>query len=79
LLHINQYTREMNLYQQLTQPHRDKLQEEADKYPTTGKLLKYALEHNSSMLGLTIKEAMDIHTIFFPFEPFSLSNLFSLV
>ena len=69
----------MNLYQQLTQPHRDKLQEEAAKYPTTGKLLRYALEHNSSVMGLTIKEAMDLHSIFFPFEPFSLSNLFSLV
>ena len=69
----------MNLYEQLTQPHRDKLQEEAEKYPTTGKLLKHALEHNSNMLGLTVKEAMDLHSIFFPFEPFSLSNLFSLV
>jgi hypothetical protein len=69
----------MNLYQQLTEPHRAQLQEEAEKYPTTGKLLKYALEHNSSVMGLTIKEAMDLHTIFFPFEPFSLSNLFSLL
>ena len=79
MLYTNQNTREMTLYQQLTEPHRAQLQEEADKYPTTGKLLKYALEHNSTMLGLTIKEAMDLHSIFFPYEPFSLSNLFSLV
>lgn len=69
----------MNLYQQLTQPHRDQIQAEAEKYPTTGKLLRHALEHNSSVMGLTIKEAMDLHSIFFPYEPFSLSNLFSLV
>ena len=69
----------MNLYQQMTPAHREKVDKEVEKYPATGKLIMYSLEHNSSMMGLTIKEAYDIHTIFFPFEPFSLSNLFSLV
>ena len=63
----------------MTPAHWEKVDKEVEKYPATGKLIMYSLEHNSSMMGLTIKEAYDIHTIFFPFEPFSLSNLFSLV
>lgn len=68
----------MNLHEQLTAPDREKLDKEVEKYPSTGKLIMYSLEHNSSVLGLTIRQSMDIHTIFHPFEPFSVDNLFKL-
>ena len=68
----------MNLYQQLTPTHREKIQKEVEKYPATGKLIMYSLEHNSIIATLTIREASDIHSIFYPFEPFSLSNLYKI-
>ncbi len=68
----------MNLYQQLTPTHREKIQKEVEKYPATGKLIMHSLEHNSIIATLTIREASDIHSIFYPFEPFSLSNLYKI-
>jgi hypothetical protein len=68
----------MNLYEQLTQPQRDKIQAEVEKYPATGRLIMYSLEHNSMIATLTIREASDIHGIFYPFEPFTLSNLYNI-
>lgn len=68
----------MNLYQQMTPAHREEVQKEVEKYPSTGRLIMYSLEHNSMIATLTIREASDIHSIFYPFEPFSLSNLYKL-
>lgn len=68
----------MNLYQQMTPTHREEVQKEVEKYPSTGRLIMYSLEHNSMIATLTIREASDIHSIFYPFEPFSLSNLYKL-
>ena len=68
----------MNLYQQMTPTHREKVDKEVEKYPASGKVLMHGLEHNSSVLGLTIRQAMDVHSIFHPYEPFSVSNLFNL-
>ena len=68
----------MNLYEQLTQPQRDKIQAEVEKYPATGRLIMHSLEHNSMIATLTIREASDIHGIFYPFEPFTLSNLYNI-
>ena len=68
----------MNLYQQMTPAHREEVQKEVTKYPSTGRLIMYSLEHNSMIATLTIREASDIHSIFYPFEPFSLSNLYKL-
>jgi hypothetical protein len=68
----------MNLYEQLIPTHRDMILAEVDKYPATGRLIMHSLEHNGSVIGLTIREATDIHSIFYPYEPFSLSNLYSL-
>jgi len=62
----------------MTTPDREKLDKEVEKYPSTGKLIMHGLEHNSSVLGLTIRQAMDVHSIFHPFEPFSVHNLFRL-
>ena len=44
----------MNLYEQLTQPQRDKIQAEVEKYPATGRLIMHSLEHNSVIATLTI-------------------------
>jgi len=68
----------MNLYQQMTPAHREEVQKEVEKYPATGRLIMYSLEHNSMISTLTIREASDIHNIFYPYEPFSLSNLYKL-
>ena len=68
----------MNLYEQLTQPQRDKIQAEVEKYPATGKLIMHSLNYNSVVSTLTIREASDIHGIFYPFEPFTLSNLYNI-
>jgi len=62
----------------MTTPDREKLDKEVEKYPATGKLIMHSLEHNSSVLGMTIRQAMDVHSIFHPFEPFSVHNLFRL-
>jgi len=68
----------MNLYQQMTPTHREQVQKEVEKYPATGRLIMHSLEDNSMVATLTIREAYDIHNIFYPFEPFSLSNLYKL-
>lgn len=68
----------MNLYQQMTPAHREKVDKEVEKYPSTGKLIMYSLEHNSSVLGMSVRQAMDVHSIFHPFEPFSIQNLFKI-
>lgn len=68
----------MNLYEQLTQSHKDKIQAEVEQYPATGRLIMYSLENNVYVGTLTIREASDIHSIFYPFEPFSLSNLYNI-
>ena len=66
------------MYEQLTPTHRDKILAEVEKYPATGRLIMHSLEHNASVIRLTIREATDLHSIFYPYEPFSLSNLYSL-
>jgi hypothetical protein len=68
----------MNLYQQMTPAHREEVQKEVAKYPSTGRLIMHSLEHNIVVSTLTIREAYDIHNIFYPVEPFSLSNLYKL-
>ena len=68
----------MSLYNQLTKPQKDQIQAEVDKYPSTGRLIMYSLERNAFVATLTIREASDIHNIFYPLEPFSLSNLYKL-
>lgn len=74
----NQIIREMNLYQQLTPMQREKILAEVMDYPATGRRIMHSLEHNSSVITLTIREATDIYNIFYPYEPFNLSNLFDL-
>lgn len=68
----------MNLYQQLVPLNKEKILAETAKYPSTGKLIMSSLEHNDSVISLTIREATEVHSIFYPYEPFNLSNLYSL-
>ena len=68
----------MNLYQKMTPARREQVQKEVAKYPSTGRLIMSSLEDNDMVATLTIREAYDIYSIFYPIEPFNLSNLYKL-
>lgn len=68
----------MTLYEKLVPSNKEKIQKEIEKYPSTGRLIMSSLKDNDMVATLTIREAYDIHSVFYPVEPFSLSNLYNL-
>ena len=68
----------MTLYDKLTEAKKDKLEQELGRYPNLYKAVVDTLKEHKFPLLMPLTRAIDIHTVFYPHEPFAVNNLVTL-